>query len=497
MGHEIALTERVLHQAIGIQENHPELEVLDAKHFVVVMNALAAKGKADVVHELYETMNRLYERGAQRLRPNYQILVIVLSAITKKRRGGSLEMAEDLLSTIEAFVVSETKESSDAEAAITNHAYNVMLDFYVRSPHVKNRRERAETLMARMKQLAIEHDNPRLHPDTISYTALMKAIIKEGQPGFFSDVDGILKTMEHSNQNSMQPDRMVYSIVLESLCQSDDDGGTALLRAKDLVERMKTHTKLQPDRVTYTILMKILSLVHDVRGSDEALDTMIQAFQSGRTDCLPNEAAFVTAMNTWEQSGRRDSWDGALRIFNRMTALYSKGHSGCRPSIISFGKLMVVLAKCKHDSKMQIGRRLLSEMDKYGIEPDVSIFNWYIRVCATVNSKERNDQRESWDEALSAFLTLRKSGTTNSHTYNSIFHACDRLLKGDDGRDTVFREIFAKCQDDGKVDRRILLSLKRFLPSKAYGELTTLDPRDNGIQMKNIPASWRRNIDRR
>ena len=51
---------------------------------------------------------------------------------------------------------------------------------------------------------------------------------KEGKPGFISDVDGILKNMEHSNQKSMQPDRMVYSVVLESLCtylvDSDEPG---------------------------------------------------------------------------------------------------------------------------------------------------------------------------------------------------------------------------------------------------------------------------------
>jgi hypothetical protein len=486
-------SERVMNQAIGIQENHTELEILDLKHFIVVMNALAAKGNTNKVNELYQKLKIFYERGAQRLQPNYQVLVILLSAIAKKQDSRSLTVGEDLLSTIETYML-ENESSSDK--VITNHAYNVMLDFYIRSPHANDRRERVEKLMERMKQLSIEYNNPRLLPDKVSYTALMKAIIKEGNPGFFSEIDDILDKMEHSDQISIQPDRRVYAIVLEAFFISNDDDA-ALLRAKDLVERMKKHTNLQPDRVIYTILIKIHSLFNDVHGSDEVLYTMIQAYNSGRKDCRPNEEAFVTAMSTWEQSERRDASDGAFRIFNHMIGMYtSKGNPDCRPSLKSFGKLMVILAKSEHESNIQKGRRLFSEMEKYGVDPDLSIFNWYIEVCATVNSKERSVQRECWTEALATFHTLRESGMANSHTYNSIFHGCHRLLHNQDDQYPVFRDIFSKCQNDGKVDRRILTTLKRFLPSEFYRELTTLDPTDNGIHMKKVPASWKRNIRR-
>lgn len=485
-------SERVMNQAIGIQENHTELEILDLKHFIVAMNALAAKGNTDKVNELYQKLKTFYERGAQRLKPNYQVLVIVLSAIAKKKDAGSLQVGEDLLSTIEAYML-ENESSSDR--AITNHAYNVMLDFYVRSPHANGRRERIENLMERMKQLSIEYNNPRLLPDKVSYASLMKAIIKESKPGFFSDIDNILDKMEHSDQISIQPDRRVYTIVLEAIFISDDDNA-ALLRAKDVVERMKKHTNLQLDRFMYTTLIKIHSLFKDVHGSDEVLRTMIKAYNSGRKDCRPNEEAFVTAMSTWEQSGRKYTFDGALRIFNDMIGLYTKGNPECRPSVKSFGKLMVILAKSEHESKLQTGRRLFSEMEKYGVDPDLSLFNWYIQVCATTNSKERSDRIESWTEALGTFHTLRKSGMANSHTYNSIFHVCDRLLHNQDDQYPVFRDIFSKCQDDGKVDRRILTTLKRLLPFELYRELTTLDRNDNGIHMKKIPASWKRNIGR-
>lgn len=486
-------SERVMNQAIGIQQNHAELDILETKHFVVVMNAIAAKGDTDKVNELYKTMNTLYERGAQRLQPNYQILVVVLSAIAKKQDLRSLELCENLLSMIERYMV----ENRPSDTLITNHAYNVMLDFFVRSPHVNDRRERVEKLIEHMKHLSIKCNNPNLLPDKISYAALMKAIIKEGKPGVISDIEGILHELEHSNQISMQPDRRIYAIVLETFFESGNDA--ALLQAKDLIVRMKKHTKLQPDRVIYTILIKIHSLVNDVHGSDEVLRTMIRAYNSGRTECRPNEEAFVTAMSTWEQSERSDSPDGAFRIFNDMVALYNKGNHDCKPSLKSFGKLMCILAKTKSEnntSKIQRGQRLFSEMEKYSVKPDLSVFNWYIRVCASLNSEDRSVQRESWTEALATFKFLRENRMADSHTYNSMFHACDSLLHDQDERDSQFRDIFTNCRNDGQVDRRILTSLKRFLPSKLYTELTTLDPRDNGIHMRKIPASWKKNMRR-
>jgi len=474
--------ERVLNQAMQIQDSHMELEILDKKHFVVVMNALATRGNTQQTNRLFQQLKLLYEKGAQQLEPNYQILVILLSALSKEHDPKKLQIGEDLLSTIEEFLLQQDQSSN-----ITNHAYNVMLDFYVRSPHVYDTKKRVEELIERMKRLSEEHQNPRLLPDKVSYASFIKAIVKQG--GKFSEVESILLQLEDSNQPNMKPDRKIYAMILESLFASEDKD--ALDKANELVERMKTHTKLQPDRVIYTVLMKIHSLCKNVKGSDQVLRQMIQAFESGRTDCCPNEEAFVTAMSTWEQSDRSDSVDGALRIFNDMVALYKSGNVDCKPSLKSFGKLMVILAKSEYETKMKKGERLLSEMHKYGVIADQSFYNWYIRGLATVQTKDESLARKSWKEAQATFLKLREMELANSHTYNSMFYACDNLLQN---QEDVIRDIFQKCRDDGMVNRRILTSLRRSINSNLYSELTGLDPSDNNIQMKKIPESWKRNI---
>ena len=147
--------ERVMNQAIDIQENRMELEILDKKHFVVLMNALASKGKTEQTNQLFQRLKELHEKGAHRLEPNYQILVILLSAIAKKRDRTSLQIGQNLLVMIEEFILND----ESADSVITNHAYNVMLDFYVRSPHVKNKREKVQMLIEHMKQLSVKHTN--------------------------------------------------------------------------------------------------------------------------------------------------------------------------------------------------------------------------------------------------------------------------------------------------------------------------------------------------
>mmetsp|Transcript_6704 Transcript_6704/g.14272 ORF Transcript_6704/g.14272 Transcript_6704/m.14272 type:complete len:489 (+) Transcript_6704:597-2063(+) len=465
-------------EAITLQENHPELEILDPKHFIVVMNALAARGDSDKVVELFQMLRRGYERGSERLKPNYQILVVVLSALAKKQNLHSLETCEGLLSTIESYVLIDQPTAS----VITNHAYNVVLDCYIRFPHVQNRRERAEKLIQRMEKMSSQLNNPLLLPDKISYATVIKLIIQEEKPGFLSEIEKILQRMEGSDMLSLQPDRDIYTIVLEAIFISGGD--VALFRAERLLDRMGWYLDLKPDRIMYTILMKIHSSIGDVQGANEVLSTMIEAYESGRTDCCPNEMAFITVLSAWEQSERENVPDEAFRIFNDMVSLYNNGIEDCRPSLKTFGMLMVIIAKSNHYLKMQMAQSLVSQMEKYGVDPDVTILNWYMRVCATITSSDPSQHRESWTEALLTFDMLQEIGLANSKSYNSIFHACDRLVLDPEERYFFFRDTYYKCRNDGQVDRKILTYLRRFLSPKIYRHLTKLDPRDNGIKMK-------------
>lgn len=496
-------SEQLLKQMVSLQEENPALEFLETKHFIVVMNALLQNVHhsdrqcytevVDTINDLFQTMVSLYEHaGCLQLKPNYQVLVVVLSALAKKQDLDALEQCEILLSKIEDTLL----QADPSSEAIGNHSYNVVLDLYTRVPDLDDRKKRVEGLLKRMTDISRAHKNPALLPDKISLSALIRAIKQEGKPGFASEIDRIVRDeMERSDHTSMLPDENTYAIVLDAYCQSDDR--RALSWANNLFNRLKSlpNCHIQPDAVMYTLLMKIHSKYGDVEGSDEVLSTMIRDFEGGNLRCRPSEIEFVSAMISWERSGRGDAPDGALRLFQQMMAQYENGNADCRPSKKSFGQLLVVLAKSNHKSKRQIADSLMATMNRLGIKPDLMIMNFYMRICSTVpNGGTKQERRESWEAAIATFHSVRASEWgANSHSYNTMLHACHNLLDDDDPspkRLDEFCSIFPECLEDGKVDERILLSLRRFLPPEQYENLTGLDAtRDQASRGKNKTSS--------
>jgi len=157
----------------------------------------------------------------------------------------------------------------------------------------------------------------------------------------------------------------------------------------------------------------------------------------------------------------------------------------------SFGQLMVIVAKSDHKFKRCIGRKLLDKTKDYGLDPDLMILNWYLRVCSEPTNSCDTERRECWEEALSTLESLRSSKWgANSHSYNAMFFACDRLFVDPDQRFDMMSDVFEKCKDDGQVDRRIISSLLRLLPPCQFEKLTTLSSHDKRIQMSRLPKEW-------
>lgn len=477
--------ELVLKQMVALQEENPSWEILTTKHFVVAMNSLLQNLRsdhkshaADKINELFQSMIYLHEyKVCLQLKPNYNVLVVVLSALAKKLDLQSLEECEALLSKIE----DSFKDLDPKVDVIGNHSYNIVLDLYARVPDIRNRKERIEKLLERMKDVAQAHKNSDLLPNRISYSSLIRALQQDGTPTYVSDIERIvLDEMERSPHHSVQPDERIYAMLLDAYYHSNDN--RALAWANSLFDRLKwrRNDSVQPDSVMYTLLMKINCKHGNVDGSDKALRTMIRDFERGNAGCRPNEIEFVTAMTSWDRSGRSDAPDGALRLFHEMMAQYENGNEACRPSKKTFGQLMVVLAKSRYKSKKVTADRLLATMNRLGIEPDLMILDFYIYVCATILRPgcTPQDLTTSWEAAYATFRSLRASEWgASSHSYNGMLHACNNLLN-DDGdtsptkRFDAVREIHSFCLEDGKLDERILKTLQRILPPEQYKILT-------------------------
>ncbi|KAL3911272.1 MAG: hypothetical protein SGILL_007346 [Bacillariaceae sp.] len=481
---------QVLQKIISLQQSNPELSILHRKHFVTVMSALASRGEAKKVGGIFRSMQELYEQGHHTLEPDYQTLTIVMSALAKTQNAQYSESIDTLLSLIEEQILT-TRTRPSASHSITNHAYNIVLDFFSRVSGLTERRKRIEALMCRMEEWANHLDNQDLLPDRISYASLLRSIILEKKDGFALEIDKLVKEMGSSDRSAVHPDVSIYSLVLYGFLQSGDS--RAVQWAERLKEQMSDRSNILPDEIFYTQLMKIHALYGDAESSDSILSEMIRAFEGGQESCRPTELSFVSAMTSWERTGRTDAPDAALRIFNCMMAFHEKGNSDCRPGKRTFGQLMVILAKSEYKAKREIARRLLSKMKELGIVPDRMVLNWYIRVCGAASSSEK-ERVNSWKDIQVTLKILRGSGSgANSHTYNSILHACPNLFVEEEECLAKVVEVFEKCKNDGLVDRRIIGTLKRLLSAPDYEQVTTLSSKDPRTHLGRLPREWQRN----
>lgn len=497
----LSISEQVLQQMIVLQQDRPHRPLLQRKHFVVVMRVLASRGEAEKVQRLFQTMRSLHEQtGNPQMEPDYQTLVILMSALAKTLDPRHLRSVDKLLQLTENHLLSRAspKNPLSTSSSVSNHAYNVVLDFYSKVVGVKDRRSRIESLMARMEEWSEHLDNLNLLPDRISYAALLQAIVEEREYGFAKEVDDIVRKLELSHRPSLLPDRNIYAIALDAFSSSGNKK-EALSLAKELFRRIQRDRYVLPDDVLYTLLMKIYSLAGDADGSNRILFEMIDAFENqGQENCCPTEVSFVTAISSWERSNRHDAPESALALFNTMMKLYEKGHKTCRPGQKTFGQLMVILAKSKHPSKWRMGRGLLGKMKELGLEPDVMILNWYIRVCGTGSTGDEKNRHKCWEDAQATWNVLRdRLHGANSQTYTSMLHACHNLVDDAMLRLDEMKVIFDQCKEDGLVDRQVIATLKQLIPSQEYEEWTLMNSREKWIDMRKIPQKWRPNTPRR
>jgi pentatricopeptide repeat protein len=378
---------------------------------------------------------------------------VVLSAFTKQGTIQSLQHAELLLERIESIFV-----SGDSPETANNYAYNLLLDAYSRVLGLMYKSQRIQVVMKRMEQLANDCDNPLLLPDRISYSSLIRALVKESEPGYIQQVEDAVCMMEESSRPTMKPDLKTYTMVLDAYSRSRDPA--ALERAASMLERLKARfargeSTLRPDVVIYTILIKIYSNAGDPNKSESFLSMMAQEFLDGNLTCRPDEAAYVTAMNSWETSEEPNSIDRVMRLFNEMTKEYDSGNPNCRPGLKTFRQLMTTLARL-------------------------------------TTAGDDQDRSQALQAAINVLEFLRSSKLgADSDAYGALLYACENSIDNMEERDIKLCEVFSKCAADGRVNQKILFMLRRLLPADRYQSLTLLDPK-KVIAASAIPRDWRR-----
>ncbi|KAF5737580.1 pentatricopeptide repeat-containing protein [Tripterygium wilfordii] len=157
-------------------------------------------------------------------------------------------------------------------------------------------------------------------PDTRIYTTLMKGYMKSGR---VTDTVRMLEAMRHQGDTTSHPDHVTYTTVVSALVKAG-----SMDRARQVLAEM-TRIGVQANRVTYNILLKGYSRLLQIGNAKELLREMVNA------GIEPDVVSYNTLIDGCILV---DDSAGALAFFNEMRG------KGIAPTKISYTTLMKAFA---------------------------------------------------------------------------------------------------------------------------------------------------------
>ncbi|KAI3995220.1 hypothetical protein MKX01_032022 [Papaver californicum] len=311
----------------------------DTAAFNAVLNACANLGDAEKFHQLFDEMpefnakpdvltyNIVIKLCARANRKD--LLVRVLERILDEGIVPCVTTLHSLLAAYVGFNDLETAEKMvQAMREGRNDLCKILRDCNLENP-IQIEGEVFEQLLLPKPTTMSNYEPPLLpkvyKPDSRIYTTLMKGYMKEGR---ISDVVRMLEAMRQQTDSSSHPDhvtyttvisalvkvgamerarqvltemarvgvpanRITYNILLKGYCQQ-----IQIEKAKELIKEMVSSAGIEPDVVSYNILIDGLILIDDSAG---AFEYFIEMRARG---IAPSKVSYTTLMKAFASSGQ-------------------------------------------------------------------------------------------------------------------------------------------------------------------------------------------------
>lgn len=251
--------------------------------------------------------------------------------ITKRRPVSAetaAQRAEDLLTIME-----ELSEAGNLKIRPDVYSYTTTIQCWAQC---RSFADKAQALVNRM----IDRD---LQPNKLTYSALMNALSKAGNP---EKAEYVLHQMIRSHH---QPDTVAFSSIIDGWAKvSSKDRPEAASRALQILETMRGNPATQPSATTYTSILNALAK----SGQRDACDIALKLLQDMEEDysmhpnsndsddndndkwsIRPTNIHYNCVLNAYARSGRADK---AVRAQKLMNVMENHNRLDCRPDTISY-----------------------------------------------------------------------------------------------------------------------------------------------------------------
>lgn len=363
-----------------------------------------------------------------------------------------------------------------------------------------------QNTIMRMELLSKRHSKPDLRADSVSYTILMKALVKEGLPGFEYKVEDVLNLMMatsgadglvEAKGGGTKPRLHCFAVALDAWAKSEDcDPDEAVRKAERILALIDF-----PDTTCYNIVANIYAKTGRPHRAIEVLNRMKSDYEGGRNRlCRPDNITYTTVIHALCNSRTSGSWKDALATFDDMLSRYERGDTTCKPTQKTVTALLHLLKLSSVEEvsdKLCATRDILKRLERFNLRLGPITAVAFIGACSETYGGQEH-KRQALAYIIEVLQRYDKSRAADSAMYNAALEACHRLQLDDDGLDDdehcdALAEIFQKCANAGQVNRLVLNTLWKICPADVYLRLTLQDARKTP-NLDAIPTDWKRNI---
>ena len=283
----------------------------DVVSFTAVINGYATassrwKKCASQALETLDKMQRIYDGGDKRLKPNKRTYTAVINALS---RAGKPERADEILMKM--------LESQISELQPDTMCYTSVIDGYARKGGEESA-IRAEELLREMEDTYNSPGGTYItKPNFRTYRAVITALGKSTQPRAAEKCEQILNEMESFASHGMKdlaPNTIVYNAVIDAYARSQTE--SKAYRAELLLEKMldSGNPNIEPDAITFNSVIKASahSSSDDADVRKEAYLIGLNAFKNVHSfgGCRPTSVTYVHFLrllkNLVEEEDERD-----------------------------------------------------------------------------------------------------------------------------------------------------------------------------------------------
>ena len=278
---------------------------------------------ATLSFDILANMEHAYvDNNDARLCPPVKLYNMVITALGRCNSEAGIAAAHDLIQHMED---NDDLDIISRPNTVTYTAYmKALADMCCPSAA-----RRAEEVLTTMETL-YRKGNTAVKPTLMSYNTSLRAWAKVQNRNGAERADQVLSQMEakrNAGISTVCPDLYSYSICIDACAKSRD--GCAGERAENIFERMQSEPAcLRPNLVVYNALINAWGASRDVRAGDKAMAVLAEMEE--KSNVRPDRFSFSSVIDALAKSGTKNAAEKAEGVFgkNRDQGWQSKSLSG-------------------------------------------------------------------------------------------------------------------------------------------------------------------------